>query len=338
MPMERLLLFGDDLSRFPPVFIREIHTLIKDRSDIALCGVVDATKSDPTPEFIRKPYRLAVPLMKKMFNPTENFHLKTRPRETLSSVCAKLKIRVITPPGRNINDPAFIAYLKDEIKPTLGLSVGCLQIFQNEIIHLFDVLINYHNGLLPEYGGLHATQWSIYHGEDVTGFTYHHVNDIIDGGHIVLQGRIPLGSTPWNDDVEHFKTLKAAECLGPLLGKMLDRDPGVAQGRRPRYFGKNAFEAITTIPDPGALTFEEIRRRLLVFKCLYINIQGATYPVTAIRQTALKNEARFKRVFITKDNLAVMPVRFLYLPLSLLATYRFAVKHLLRRGKAVDSE
>ena len=329
--MERLLLFGDNLVRFSPVLIREIHALVKDRPDIALCGVVDATKNDPTPEFIRKPYMLAVPLMKKLFNPTENFHLKTRPRETLSDVCAKLNIRVMTPPGRNINDPAFIACLKDEVKPTLGLAVGCLQIFQKEIIHLFDVLINYHNGLLPEYGGLYATRWSIYHGEKTTGFTYHHVNEVIDGGHIVLQDNISLGSTPWNDDVEHFKTLKAAECLGRVLGKMLDRDPGVTQGRKPTYFGKKAFDAITTIPDPCALTFEEILRRLQVFKCLYIDIQGTTYPVTAIRQITMKKASRSKRAFITKDNLAVMPVRFLYLPYSFLTIYRFAAKHLLRR-------
>jgi hypothetical protein len=331
--MEKLLIFGDNLVRFSPVLIREIHALVKDRPDITLCGVVDTAKNDPIPEFITKLKLVTVPVIKKIFNPADHFHLKTYPRETLLGVCARLNIRVITPPKQNINDPSFIAFLKDEVKPTLGLSVGCLQIFQENLIDLFDVLVNYHNGLLPEYGGLMATLWSIYHGEKDTGFTYHHVSDIIDGGHILVQDKIPLGNTPWRDNVEHFKTLKAAGCLGRVLDKMVAGDPGIAQGRRPTYFGKSAFKAITTIHEPGALTYEEILKRLLVFKCLYINIQGTTYPVTAIRQTALKNAARSKRVFVTKDNLAVLPVRFLFLPLSLLATYRFAVKHLLRRAR-----
>jgi hypothetical protein len=50
-------------------------------------------------------------------------------------------------------------------RPTLALSLGCLQIFKPRLIDAFEMAVNYHDGYLPFYKGLAATAWSLYHRE-----------------------------------------------------------------------------------------------------------------------------------------------------------------------------
>jgi len=67
---------------------------------------------------------------------------------------------------------------------------------------VFDVLVNYHNGLLPDYGGLYATRWSVYFNEDSTGFTFHRISDVLDGGPILHQDSLPLDEKTLQEDIE----------------------------------------------------------------------------------------------------------------------------------------
>lgn len=52
--------------------------------------------------------------------------------------------------------------------------------------------INYHDSLLPKYAGVNATTWSIMNGEQEHGITWHLINEGIDCGDIVYQGRFAL--------------------------------------------------------------------------------------------------------------------------------------------------
>jgi amino acid adenylation domain-containing protein len=47
--------------------------------------------------------------------------------------------------------------------------------------------INYHNGPLPKYAGVHATSWAILNGERSHGVTWHRMEQLIDGGDILKQ-------------------------------------------------------------------------------------------------------------------------------------------------------
>src|SRR3989442_1289180 len=47
--------------------------------------------------------------------------------------------------------------------------------------------INFHDGPLPRYAGVHATSWALMNRERTHGVTWHFIGDIIDGGEILKQ-------------------------------------------------------------------------------------------------------------------------------------------------------
>src|SRR3989441_6494416 len=47
--------------------------------------------------------------------------------------------------------------------------------------------INFHDGPLPRYAGVHATSWALMNRERTHGVTWHFIGDIIDGGQILKQ-------------------------------------------------------------------------------------------------------------------------------------------------------
>ena len=53
-------------------------------------------------------------------------------------------------------------------------------------------IINVHPSLLPKYKGLHAVEQAMEAGEEFTGCTVHYVNEELDGGEIIMQGRVPI--------------------------------------------------------------------------------------------------------------------------------------------------
>jgi len=315
--MDRLLIFGDNHLSFPPLLIREVHRLLKGRSDIELCGVVDASRLVAPCRLSRNVKGLATRLAKSLFNPTRIRRFWSAPRENLSDVCRKLHLPIFTPSNRDINDPDFIIFLRNEIRPTLGLAAGCLQIFRKDCMDLFDVLVNYHNGLLPDYGGLYATRWSIYQNENATGFTYHRISDVCDGGPILHRDSIALNEKTPPEKIECLKTQRAEAALEEVVNRMIARDPGMAQPRRPRCFSRKAFDDITTLSDPERLTASEIEKRLSAFDCLHIRIKGVYYPVTTLKRVGGLSGKKSRLVFSTRDSVEMLPVRFQYLPLSL---------------------
>ena len=53
-------------------------------------------------------------------------------------------------------------------------------------------MINVHPSLLPKYKGLHAVEQAMESGDKETGCTVHYVNEELDGGEIILQGKVPI--------------------------------------------------------------------------------------------------------------------------------------------------
>ena len=52
-------------------------------------------------------------------------------------------------------------------------------------------IINVHPSLLPKYKGLHAVEQAMESDDTVTGCTVHYVNEELDGGEIILHGKVP---------------------------------------------------------------------------------------------------------------------------------------------------
>jgi natural product biosynthesis luciferase-like monooxygenase protein len=52
--------------------------------------------------------------------------------------------------------------------------------------------INFHDSLLPRYGGLHPASWALMNRESSHGVTWHFINDKVDGGPILVQRSVDI--------------------------------------------------------------------------------------------------------------------------------------------------
>ena len=67
------------------------------------------------------------------------------------------------------------------------------QILKKSVIEIPKVAaLNMHPGLLPRYRGLWPEFWTMYHGEQYSGITIHHLNEAIDAGDVVAQSRFKI--------------------------------------------------------------------------------------------------------------------------------------------------
>jgi methionyl-tRNA formyltransferase len=191
-----------------------------------------------------------------------------------------------------------------------GLAVGCPQIMKRELIGACGRWVNYHDSLLPSYRGLEVTAWSLYHGERITGWSFHVINEKVDDGAILVQGAlavVPTSSSMW-----HLvqKTHAAAAALPRLLDAMVRRDPGRPQVGEARYFSSKDAEAIKTIAEPERLTKAEVRRRLWAFGTLFVRIGGEILPVTRVSDApaALSFETADGRLFVRRLRFLPVPI------------------------------
>ena len=73
-------------------------------------------------------------------------------------------------------------------KPDYILNINSFWIIKTEILSIPKITtINFHNGLLPKYGGVNIPNWAILNGEKVHGVTWHIVDEGIDTGNILWQ-------------------------------------------------------------------------------------------------------------------------------------------------------
>ena len=70
-------------------------------------------------------------------------------------------------------------------------------------------IINVHPSLLPKYKGLYAVEQAMESGDKETGCTVHYVNEELDGGEIILQGKVPI--LPDDDIVSLTKAIQRQE-------------------------------------------------------------------------------------------------------------------------------
>lgn len=199
----------------------------------------------------------------------------------------------------------------------MGLALGCPQIFKKEVIEKFDILVNYHNSLLPKYRGLCATSWSIYMGEKRIGFSFHIVNENIDDGNILISDAIDITDESVFE-LEIYKTHLAAKVIPKLLKLMLNNDKGSPQTGTKSYFGKKDLENIITINNIEELTYSEILKRIRSFGLLKIKKDQEIIHITKIK--AVNKNSEFD--FITKDGIPVKIIRYSCLPKSIYNIYK----------------
>lgn len=222
---------------------------------------------------------------------------------------------ILLPPDQNINHPSFIELIKNKYQPTMAMSFFCLQKFGKELLDIFDyAVINYHNGLLPQYRGLMATAWSVYHKDAETGYTFHRMTPEFDEGNTLISGTVPVNPDSTFSGLEYAKTVKAVNDIPDLLTKMLHREPGLPQSGGGHYYSKKDFIRIRSISSPSDLDHNELIRRLRAFDMLVMRIKRKWYDVTKLKTVTVECESKRKRCFQTADKVLMRPARYWYLP------------------------
>ena len=310
---ERLVLFANPLSAIGAVLTGAVLRAARTREDLTVVAICDTARRTPRPALLRAVEILAATALERVFDPrTRRF----RPPALVGSLpwlAARFAVPYLVPAGRSINSSEFAAYLSDELRPTMALSLGCVQIFRRELLERFAIAVNYHNGLLPQFRGLRATSWSLYRGEGRTGYSFHRMTEHIDAGPILLSEELPVVGEMSVGGVERAKTYAAAARLGDLLDLMMARAPGVPQFGGASYYGLDDYRSMTVIDSPEALTVAELQRRLRAFGVLRLSLGGEMLEVS--RLVRARGEASSPTAFRTADGVAVRATRFLSFPL-----------------------
>jgi len=219
-------------------------------------------------------------------------------------------LRLLEPPGNDLNAPAFLSDLTTQLKPSLAVVVGSLQIFKEPLLRSIDRIVNYHNGRLPDYRGLRATAWSIYNREKETGFAFHDIVKGIDEGPIVLEGEVSVEPGQGLRRHQYRKTMAAAEVVPVLLDRLVGGANGEPQRGTPRYYSRDDADAMTVIEDPTRHAAAEFGHRLAAFGSLDLSVGGRRLPVTSLTRGRPDGRTSFQ----TADGAWRRPARLAYLP------------------------
>jgi methionyl-tRNA formyltransferase len=165
-------------------------------------------------------------------------------------------------PAELVKDATFACRLKN-YGVDLILNVHSLYLIRKEILCVPTIgSFNLHPGPLPEYAGLSAPSWAIYHGARRYAVTLHWMDTGIDTGDIAFTAPVPISRQ------DTGLTLSAA-CVRagvPLIASLLrvaawnpDHIPAIAQDlARRHYFGR-------TGPHPHGMPWDLRARRLDAF-------------------------------------------------------------------------
>ena len=219
-------------------------------------------------------------------------------------------IPVLVPPAGDPNDPAF---LRDGLSPLgaeLALSFYCRHRFRAPLLAAFASAVNYHDALLPAYRGVMATSFSIFAGEQVSGFTFHHMTDRLDEGPILLQEALPIEAGDNVEPLTRRKSARAAAVLPRVLELVAAGDPGRPQGDQGSYYSAHDCMALTHLAEPANATRREIQHRIRAFGIVHLTLAGGVHPVTRLRPARAGERLAFR----TLDDHLLAPDRFWGLP------------------------
>jgi len=328
----RVVIFTNGTWGVPAVLTRGTLAALSHFPDVKVVAVCLPEKQSPFRIFISDFLYTIVASLRSFLDKTpERKHRSLQPLN-IRRCAGKYHFKVLIPPKGDMNDPVFIAHLRDTIQPTIALSFYCLQTFRAELLGIFDDAINYHNGLLPAYRGLNATSWSLYQGEKFSGFTFHRMTEELDAGNILIQNMLPVEQGVHIMDLEMDKAASAVNYLPDVLQMAMDKHPGRPQTGTTGYHSRKDSMSLTTIPDPSSLSKAEIIKRLNAFEKLNIHLSGRWYEVTGIREIHGNFSQNSRFVFSTADGVTMKAVHFLYLPFALYRLYRWW-NRFVQRGK-----
>ena len=292
-----------------------LNQLKREPGHFLVSGIYDTATSPPPTARVKFYRKLLLPIVKWLFDHRKKPVFIRPVIRNIYSIARKHNVAIDAPPGRNINHPDFVRHLADHNRSVIVLSLGCLQIFRKPILDAVRNVVNFHNGRLPEYKGLHASSWELFRAERFAGYTFHYMDEKIDAGNILIRGRIIAGESASPLKIEYLKAYAAAQDVPSLFVKLRGYDPGTPQpANLGTYYSQDDFNCICTINPPQNYAYQDLRRRLNCFGMLFIRLDDQIHAVTRIDRVRRPDGYAGPRCFLTRDNVLVAATRISYLP------------------------
>ena len=92
-------------------------------------------------------------------------------------------------------------------------------------------MLNIHPSLLPAFPGMHAQRQALEYGANITGCTVHFVDELVDGGIIILQRSLEILSTDTEDTLSNRLLTEEHLAYVEALRRVLSNEY-VVEGRR----------------------------------------------------------------------------------------------------------
>ena len=313
---QKIVILGNSSSFGSAILLDAVLDQLKRESDhFQLNGIYD-TATAPPPTAPAKFYRkMVIPMARWLFDHRQKPVFMRPVVRNIYAIARKHSVLIKTPLERNINHPDFVRRLADGCSSAVVLSLGCLQIFRKPVLDAVQNVVNYHNGRLPEYKGLHASSWELFHAERFFGYTFHYMDEKIDEGNILIRNGINVGDPVLPLEIEYLKAYAAARDVPSLFAKLRRQDRGTPQpADNGAYYGQDDFNRIRTIDSPQNYSYEDLRCRLKCFGMLFIRLNDQPHAVTRIDRVSRSGGGTDPRYFFTRDNVLVKATRFSYLP------------------------
>lgn len=131
-----------------------------------------------------------------------------------------------------------------------GISCRFNRILKKEHLRLFkNGVINFHGGLLPEFGGLYSSCHTILEESSVGGGTIHFMDEGIDTGHILSRSEFPIEQNDTTGSVFKKTQLALYESFKQIFPdlisdnfEIINQKDLIRKGHKKRYFDKNSLE------------------------------------------------------------------------------------------------
>lgn len=150
----------------------------------------------------------------------------------------------------------FEAIKNSVIHYDLGISCRFSKIIPLDVINKFTIgIVNFHGGLLPEFGGLFSVNHTLLNGSTIGGGTLHWIDSGIDTGPIIKRCVVEIGDEETafslfqktqvallENFIDLFSDIINNEVKTKTMGELVD------EGHKANYFDKNSLNGLKYIP------------------------------------------------------------------------------------------
>jgi methionyl-tRNA formyltransferase len=120
---------------------------------------------------------------------------------------------------QSINDGDYLDSLRERGVDAL-LSVAAPEIFRRQALESASVVLNVHNGKLPDYRGMMPTFWALLDGRSEITVSVHEMAEQIDAGQLIAEFPVPVETTDSAFEVARKAKVVAGREVAALLSRI----------------------------------------------------------------------------------------------------------------------